>query len=235
MSDPRPGETDRPDGAPDGAPRGGEAPPEPEAVPVPADGTPGSTGDRNPGSNPVGGNPGSGDSGSGSSGDGGQAGRPSDGGGDADDPAGGEVSVETLVADLERVTSERDQFREAYQRSAADFDNFRKQAQRRLDDSVARSLGGFVERLLPVLDACDAALAHGATEVEPVLNTLYQALEKEGLARVAPLGEPFDPAVAEAVVHEPGDGGEHVVSEVLRTGYTWNGRVLRPAMVKVTD
>jgi molecular chaperone GrpE len=211
MSDPRPGETDRPDGAPAGAPRGGEAPPEPEAVPVPADGTP----DEDPGST------------------GATAGDVLDGpdGG----PTGGEVSVETLVADLERVTSERDQFREAYQRSAADFDNFRKQAQRRLDDAVARSLGGFVERLLPVLDACDAALAHGATEVEPVLNTLYQALEKEGLARVAPLGEPFDPSVAEAVVHEPGDGGEHIVSEVLRTGYTWNGRVLRPAMVKVTD
>jgi molecular chaperone GrpE len=52
---------------------------------------------------------------------------------------------------------------------------------------------------------------------------------------VSPTGEPFDPAVAEAVVHEPGDGGEHIVSEVLRAGYTWNGRVLRPAMVKVTD
>jgi molecular chaperone GrpE len=207
MSDPRPGETDRPDGAPAGAPRGGEAPPEPEAVPVPADGASDEGADATGATGPD----------------------------PAGNPTGGDVSVETLVADLERVTSERDQFREAYQRSAADFDNFRKQAQRRLDDSVARSLGGFVERLLPVLDACDAALAHGATEVEPVLNTLYQALEKEGLARVAPLGEPFDPAVAEAVVHEPGDGGEHIVSEVLRTGYTWNGRVLRPAMVKVTD
>jgi molecular chaperone GrpE len=148
---------------------------------------------------------------------------------------GGELSVESLVADLERVTAERDQYLEGYQRAMADFDNFRKQVQRRQDDAVDRSLGGFVERLLPALDACDAALAHGATEVEPILTALYQALEKEGLARVAPTGEPFDPAVAEAVVHEPGDGGEHIVSEVLRAGYTWNGRVLRPAMVKVTD
>jgi len=146
-----------------------------------------------------------------------------------------EVSVETLVADLERVTAERDQFRDAYQRAAADFDNFRKQAQRRLEDEVARASGGLVERLLPVLDACDGALAHGAAEVEPIASALLLALEKEGLARVAPLGEVFDPTVADAVVHEPGDGGEHIVSEVMRAGYTWQGRVLRPAMVKVTD
>lgn len=146
-----------------------------------------------------------------------------------------EVSVESLVADLERVVTERDQFRDAYQRSAADFDNFRKQAQRRLDDEVVRSSGGLVERLLPVLDACDGALAHGTTEVEPIAAALLGALEKEGLVRVDPIGEPFDPTVADAVVHEPGGGGEHVVAEVMRAGYSWRGRVLRPAMVKVTD
>jgi molecular chaperone GrpE len=151
----------------------------------------------------------------------------------ADAPA--EVSVESLVADLERVTAERDQFLAAYQRSAADFDNFRKQAQRRLDDDVVRSVGALVERLLPVLDACDGALAHGAGEVEPIASALLGALEKEGLVRIDPLGEVFDPTVAEAVVHEPGDGGEHVVSEVMRAGYSWQGRTLRPAMVKVTD
>jgi molecular chaperone GrpE len=152
-----------------------------------------------------------------------------------DAPDADDVSVESLVADLERVTAERDQFRDAYQRTAADFDNFRKQAQRRVDDEVARATGGVVERLLPVLDACDGALAHGATEVEPIVAALLGALEKEGLVRVDPIGEVFDPTIAEAVVHEPGDGGEHIVSEVMRAGYTWQGRVLRPAMVKVTD
>ncbi|MSO87345.1 MAG: nucleotide exchange factor GrpE [Acidimicrobiia bacterium] len=146
-----------------------------------------------------------------------------------------ELSVESLVGNLETVTIERNQFRDAYQRAAADFDNFRKNTQRRQDDELARALGGFVERLLPVLDACDGALAHGGGEAAPIMAALLAALEKEGLARVDPLGEVFDPTVAEAVVHEPGDGGEHVVAEVMRAGYIWQGRVLRPAMVKVTD
>jgi molecular chaperone GrpE len=146
-----------------------------------------------------------------------------------------ELSVEELVESLEVVTSQRDEYLATAQRTQADFENFRKQAQRRLEDEVQRALGGFVDRLLPVLDSCDAALAHGAAEAEPIRTALLGALEKEGLVRVDPIGEPFDPAVAEAVVHEPGAGGEHVVAEVLRAGYTWQGRVLRPAMVKVTD
>jgi molecular chaperone GrpE len=146
-----------------------------------------------------------------------------------------EVTVEDLVADLERLAQERDEFLAVLQRTQADFENHRKQAQRRLEDEVDRRVGALVERLLPVLDACDSALAHGAAEVEPVAAALLLVLEKEGLARIDPGGQPFDPAVAEAVVHEPGGGGEHVVSEVLRTGYSWQGRVLRPAMVKVTD
>jgi molecular chaperone GrpE len=146
-----------------------------------------------------------------------------------------ELTVEELVEALEVVTAQRDEYLATAQRTQADFENFRKLAQRRLDDEVQRALGSFVDRLLPVLDACDAAVAHGAAEAEPIMNALLGALEKEGLVRIDPIGEPFDPAVADAVVHEPGSGGEHVVAEVLRAGYTWQGRTLRPAMVKVTD
>jgi len=117
---------------------------------------------------------------------------------------------------------------------AADFDNYRKQVQKRIADEVARTQGGFVERLLPVLDAVEAARVHGAGDegVDALAGALFGFLEKEGLERVSPTGEAFDPNVAEAVVHEPGEG-EPTVVEVLRTGYVWQGRVIRPAMVKV--
>jgi molecular chaperone GrpE len=145
------------------------------------------------------------------------------------------AAAEALEVDLELLLAERKQYLDAFRRAQADFENYRKQAQKRQEDAVVRSLGSFVDGLLPVLDSCDAALAHGASEVEPVLSALYGALAKEGLERIDPKGSAFDPAEAEAVVHEPGEGGEQVVAEVLRPGYRWRGRVLRPAMVKVTD
>jgi molecular chaperone GrpE len=85
-----------------------------------------------------------------------------------------------------------------------------------------------------VLDACEAAFSHGVEGVEPIWSALIGALQKQGLEALDLAGQPFDPAVAEAVMHEPGDGdGAPMVVEVLRTGYRWKGRVLRAAMVKV--
>ena len=146
-----------------------------------------------------------------------------------------DAPLEFTPEQLDALVAERDEFLDAYRRTAADFDNYRKQAQKRITDEVARSQGGLVERMLPVLDAVEAAQAHAGADdagVEAVSKALFGFLEKEGLERVAPAGEPFDPNTAEAVMHEPGDG-EPTVVEVLRTGYLWQGRVIRPAMVKV--
>jgi len=155
----------------------------------------------------------------------------------ADPPDDGlDAAAAAVEADFEQVAAERDEFFGAFQRTRADFENYRKQAQRRQDEAVQRALGTFVENLLPVLDSCDAAVAHGSGDaVEPILGALYAALEKGGLQRIDPVGKPFDPAEADAVAHEPGEGGDPVVAEVMRPGYRWRGQVLRPAMVKVTD
>jgi molecular chaperone GrpE len=158
------------------------------------------------------------------------------GSGEAGAGGNGDADFDEAEAMVQSDLAKQQELLALAQRTQADFENYRKQAQKRQDDAVQRALGRFVEGLLPVLDACDAAVAHGAREaVEPVLGALYGALEKEGLERLDPTGEPFDPAEAEAVIHEPGDGGEQVVAQVMRTGYRWRGRVLRPAMVKVTD
>jgi len=149
--------------------------------------------------------------------------------------AGTSGSVEELIADLERTSRERDEFLEALRRTQADFENYRKRIMKQQADDVARASGNLVEKLLPVLDACDGALRHGAAEVEPVFASLLGALEKEGLERIDPTGEEFDPTRHEAVMHEPAEDGDAVtrVSDVMRTGYAWKGRLVRPAMVKV--
>jgi len=71
--------------------------------------------------------------------------------------------------------------------------------------------------------------------VAPIYKSLFETLTKAGLEVVPTDGVPFDPNVHEAVLHEPGDGGEPHIVDVLRTGYLWQGKVLRAAMVKVKD
>ncbi len=150
----------------------------------------------------------------------------------AADPGTQELDVETLVTTLETVTSERDSHLEDLQRITAEFANFRRQATKRQSDTVQYAASGLAEKLLPVLDACDAAIAQGAADVAPIQAALLDVLQREGLEPVTSSGQPFDPERHEAVSHEAGDG-EAVVIEVMRAGYVWNSRVLRPAMVRV--
>jgi molecular chaperone GrpE len=128
---------------------------------------------------------------------------------------------------------ERDDYRDALIRLQADFENYKKRMIKQQTDHLERAAGTLVEKLLPVLDTADLALAHGSGEdVKQLAGTLSNVLEREGLERLDPLGTPFDPTLHDAVAHEPGEGGQEVV-EVLRAGYRWKGKVLRPAMVKV--
>lgn len=146
-------------------------------------------------------------------------------------------AAEAAAADLDAVASalaERDEFKAMAQRIQADFENYRKRIQAQTAADADRVAIKVVEELLPVLDACEAGFAHGAEGVEPIWSALLGALQRQGLEALNLADQPFDPSVAEAVMHEPSDEpGEPVVSEVLRTGYRWKGKVLRPAMVKV--
>jgi molecular chaperone GrpE len=150
-----------------------------------------------------------------------------------DDDVESAPPVETdAVESAEAAEAERDGYLVDLQRVTADFANFRKQVDRRNAEVRANAAVALVEKLLPVLDACDAALMQGVSDVEPIRAAFVDTLAKEGLEVHDPLGEPFDPEQHEAVMTEDGDG-DAVVTEVLRTGYAWNGRIVRPAMVKV--
>jgi molecular chaperone GrpE len=168
---------------------------------------------------------------------------------DADEAAVSEeeAAASELEADLARLSqleSERDEYLDTLRRVQAEFENYRKRVIKEQTALVDRATEGLVEQLLPVLDSFELALknadAGGSDDtenvrkgVELVYAELLGVLEKAGLSRIEAEGKPFDPNVHEAVMQEEGDG-EPVVSDVLRTGYTLKGRVLRPAMVKVT-
>jgi molecular chaperone GrpE len=151
----------------------------------------------------------------------------------ADEPAISSAEPVELT-ELEIVTADRDDWRGRAQRIAAEFENYRKRVTTQHGDDIDRATGRLAESLLPVLDACEAAFLQHPAEVEPLFNVLLSELKKQGLETMNLHEQPFDPTVADAVLHEPNDEGtEPVVSEVLRSGYIWKGKVLRPAMVKV--
>jgi len=126
---------------------------------------------------------------------------------------------------------------------------------RQQTDQLERASQDLVVKLLPALDAFDLTRAHlnDEDEASPEVKALLQAavlvddvLAKEGLERISDRGAPFDPTVHDAVEHAPagvptgdGAGGPEpaagpVVADVLRPGYRWKGRVIRPAMVRVS-
>jgi molecular chaperone GrpE len=152
--------------------------------------------------------------------------------------------LEADLAKLSQLESERDDYLETLRRVQAEFENYRKRVIKEQTALVDRATEGLVDQLLPVLDSFELALRNLDTAggedgenvrkgVELVYAELFGVLEKAGLARVEAEGKPFDPNVHEAVMQEEGEG-DPVVADVLRTGYTLKGRVLRPAMVKVT-
>ncbi|MGZ6910277.1 MAG: nucleotide exchange factor GrpE [Acidimicrobiia bacterium] len=146
-----------------------------------------------------------------------------------------------LEGDLDKLLGERDQMRALAQQIQADFENYRKQAMKRETAIVERASESLVEQLLPVLDSFDAAMSQLGPDVDPgvrkgvelVFAQLVGVLEHAGLQRIESDGQPFDPTEHEAVLHEDGEG-EPVVAETMRAGYRLKGRVLRPAMVKVS-
>jgi molecular chaperone GrpE len=150
----------------------------------------------------------------------------------------GELEIGDESDEIARLTAERDEYIAHLQRTQAEFDNYRKRMLRDQTAHLERATGSLIEQLLPVLDSFELALNSAGTDVERlrkgvelVYGEFLGALEKAGLERIEALGKPFDPEEHEAVMHVEDD--EPGVRDVVRTGYRFKGRVLRPAMVKV--
>jgi molecular chaperone GrpE len=161
----------------------------------------------------------------------------------AEGDAGERPDAEALVADLASVRSEAAGYLDDLRRLQADFDNYRKRMLREQTMRVAAASQALVSRLLPVLDNFELAISHAEQSrdfdrmlkgVEMVFGELREVLRSEGLSPIEAEGKPFDPSCHEAVVAVEEEGAEAgTVVDVVRTGYEFQGKVLRPAMVKV--
>lgn len=155
-------------------------------------------------------------------------------------PEDPDEAVEFLTEELAEARQSAESYLDDLKRVAADFENFRKRAARDREETVERASQRLVAALLPVLDSFDAALSadDDTPAQERVLSgmrnihqQLFDVLGLEGLEAIDAVGRPFDPSRHEAI-SGGGDGHLVVVAEVRR-GYTFKGRVLRPALVEV--
>ncbi|MEV6341379.1 nucleotide exchange factor GrpE [Nocardia vinacea] len=147
-----------------------------------------------------------------------------------DSDAGAEILAETITKELAERTAD-------LQRLTAEYANYRRRVERDRQATIDGAKAAVVSELLGVLDDLDRARAHGDLDAGPlksVADKLADALYKQGLQEFGTEGEPFDPTLHEAVQHE-GSGHDPVIGLVMRKGYRFGDRVLRHALVGVTD
>lgn len=152
-------------------------------------------------------------------------------------------SQQELLSEVSRLNAEVQELQNRLLRTTADFDNFRKRARQEKEDMSKYATLRLVQEILPVLDNFQLAMAAGNTDaeslkkgVEMVFRQMQSTLEREGIVAMNAVGQPFDPNFHEAVMQvESAEHESGIVVEELRKGYLLHDKVVRPAMVKVSQ
>jgi molecular chaperone GrpE len=157
----------------------------------------------------------------------------------ADPQAGGDS---TLVAEIQKLKSEKEELMQTMMRRQADFENFRKRTERDRSEEAKRGVERLVLDLIPVIDAFDRAMqAHDDPRYEEyrkgitlIRKQLWDAIAKHGVLPIEAAGKIFDPHHHQAIERvESEDYPDGTIVAVFQDGYMFNGRVLRPAIVRV--
>jgi molecular chaperone GrpE len=148
---------------------------------------------------------------------------------------------EQLIAAKQEAAASYDRFT----RTAADLENFRKRTIREKDELRQFATAGLMEDVIPILDNLGLGLAAARQQAEGksivdglvlVLEQLKSILARHGLKEINPAGQKFDPHFHECISHQPSaEFAEELVMQVVRLGFSLNGRLLRPASVVVSS
>ena len=150
--------------------------------------------------------------------------------------------IEALQNQLEEAQAKAAENLNGWQRSQAEFINYKNRIQRDREADYASMKGDIIKKVLPVLDDLERALANRsedsswASGMELSARKFQNILEAEGVKRIEAKGQPFDPNFHEAISSEPNEDVEsgHVI-EAVQNGYILGERVIRPAMVRVAQ
>ncbi|HEM7888651.1 MULTISPECIES: nucleotide exchange factor GrpE [Burkholderia] len=155
---------------------------------------------------------------------------------------GAAPAAEAADAALAEAQAKVAELQESYLRAKAETENVRRRAQDDVSKAHKFAIESFAEHLLPVLDSLEAAvndtsgdIAKVREGVELTLRQLTSALEKGRVVAINPVGEKFDPHQHQAISMVPAEQEPNTVVTVLQKGYTIADRVLRPALVTVSQ
>jgi molecular chaperone GrpE len=158
-----------------------------------------------------------------------------------------EQEAAALTADLENelrdCRTKAEEYLDGWQRSRAEFANYKKRVERDQAGAYQSAVGNVVKRYLDILDDLELALKNRPTEgegaawangIELVARKLSTLLENEGVKPMQTEGQEFDPNLHEALSHEPNPAFESgQIIAVVKNGYLLGDRILRPALVRV--
>ena len=148
-----------------------------------------------------------------------------------------ESEVELLNKEIEKLKND-------YARAYADTENLKKRLMAEAEQTRKYRIQSFAKEVLPVIDNLERALAtqvHESDEsfkkgIEMTYNQLLTALKNEGVEEIDCLNKPFDPNLEQAIMQEKKEDSESgTVIEILQKGYVLKDRILRPAMVKISE
>ncbi len=153
--------------------------------------------------------------------------------------------INPLEEEIEKLQAEVAKLKNEYARAYADTENMRKRLQNEADQARKYRIQGFALEILPVIDNLERALGQKLeseeannfrTGLKMIYDQLVNALKNEGVEEVEVLDKPYDPNFAQAIATEKVDGKESgLVLEVFQKGYKLKDRILRAAMVKISE
>lgn len=156
-----------------------------------------------------------------------------------------EIVEDILEEDeVEKLNKEIEKLKNDYARAYADTENLKKRLMAEAEQTRKYRIQSFAKEIVPVIDNLERALqsqVHESDEgfkkgIEMTYDQLLAALKNEGVEVIDCLNKPFDPNLEQAIMTEKVEGVESgIVIEVLQKGYVLKDRILRPAMVKVSE
>lgn len=153
-----------------------------------------------------------------------------------------EITVKDLTEEIEKLKKENEKYYEHLQRTAAEFDNYKKRVLKEKEKIYSLAVGDVVTKYIAVLDNLDKAVSAETSDpkakegIELIHKQMQDVMKEFNVELIPTVKETFNPEVHDAVMHvENKEYGEQEVIEELRCGYKMGDRVLRHAMVKVAN